>query len=93
MYKSRREGRAICTRITARMTVQILYTICISNKFLLIKEFFIIEIILNPQTDRQTDSQKEWINTKQTDRQKEWKSRQIERQTGWISRQTYRKGG
>ena len=48
MYNNKREGRAIWTKINAGITVQILSTICISNKFLLIKEFFIIEVIINP---------------------------------------------
>ena len=48
MYNNKRDGRAIWTKITAGRIVQILSTICISSKFLLIKEFFIMEIIINP---------------------------------------------
>jgi hypothetical protein len=48
MYKSNREGSAIWTKMTAGIIVQILSTICISRRFLLMKEFFIMEIIINP---------------------------------------------
>jgi hypothetical protein len=48
MYNNNKEGRAIWMRITAGIMVQTLSTICISSKFLLMKEFFIMEIIINP---------------------------------------------
>lgn len=48
IYSKSKEGRAIWIKIIAGINVQTLSTICISNKFLLIKEFFIIEIIINP---------------------------------------------
>jgi hypothetical protein len=44
-HSHNKEGRAIWMRITAGIIVQTLSTICISSKFLLIKEFFIMEII------------------------------------------------
>jgi hypothetical protein len=45
-----KDGRAIWMRITAGLIVETLSTICISSKFLLMKEFFIIVFyfIVNP---------------------------------------------
>jgi hypothetical protein len=48
IYNNNKDGRAIWIRITAGIMVQTLSTICIYSKFLLIKEFLIIEIIINP---------------------------------------------
>jgi len=48
MYNNNKEGMAIWIKITAGIIVQIHSIICLSNKFLLIKELNSILTIINP---------------------------------------------